>query len=222
MENAIRILIAEDHPVVAEGYANLLRDSDDFQILGIASTAQEVYHQLKFQKIDVLLLDLVLPNNNPNEYSQLAGYEILDFIKTNNIDVRVIVLSSHEEVSYILKAQSKGATGYLSKKVDKIELREAIRSVEIDRKEYIHKNLRSQLKININTNGISLNQREKTILFLLADGLIGKEIADKICLSYETVKEYREGLIKKFKAKNTTNLIKIAMENGYLNKQNYD
>jgi DNA-binding NarL/FixJ family response regulator len=218
MKNAIKILIAEDHPVVAEGYANLLRDSDDFQILGIARTAQEVYHHLKFQKIDVLLLDLVLPNINPNEYSQLAGYEILDFIKTHNIDVRVIVLSSHEESSFILKAQSKGAMGYLSKKVDKLEIREAIRSVEVERKEYIHKNLLSQIKVNLNSDGINLNQREKSILFHLSEGLTSKEIADKVCLANETVKEYREGLIKKFSAKNTTNLIKIAIQSGYLNK----
>jgi DNA-binding NarL/FixJ family response regulator len=218
MKNAIRILIAEDHPVVAEGYANLLRDSDDFQVLGIVGTAQDVYHYLKFQKIDVLLLDLVLPNISPNEYSQLAGYDILDFIETNSIDVRVIVLSSHEESSFILKAKSKGAMGYLSKKVDKLELREAIRTVEVERKEYIHKNLLSQIKVNLNPNGISLNQRETTILFHISEGLTSKEIADKVCLAHETVKEYREGLIRKFDAKNTANLIKLAIKNGYLNK----
>jgi DNA-binding NarL/FixJ family response regulator len=218
MKNAIRILIAEDHPVVAEGYANLLRDSDDFQVLGIAGTAQDVYHYLKFQKIDVLLLDLVLPNISPNEYSQLAGYDILDFIETNSIDVRVIVLSSHEESSFILKAKSKGAMGYLSKKVDKLELREAIRTVEVERKEYIHKNLLSQIKVNLNPNGINLNQRETTILFHISEGLTSKEIADRVCLAHETVKEYREGLIRKFDAKNTANLIKLAIKNGYLNK----
>lgn len=218
MKNVIRILIAEDHPVVAEGYANLLRDSDDFQVLGIAGTAQDVYHYLKFQKIDILLLDLVLPNINPNEYSQLAGYDILDFIETNSIDVRVIVLSSHEESSFILKAKSKGAMGYLSKKVDKLELREAIRTVEVERKEYIHKNLLSQIKVNLNPNGISLNQRETTILFHISEGLTSREIADRVCLAHETVKEYREGLIRKFDAKNTANLIKLAIKNGYLNK----
>ncbi|MFC0182196.1 response regulator [Pseudarcicella hirudinis] len=81
MNQAIKILIAEDHPVVAEGYANLLKDSADFHTVGIAGTAQEVYHYLKTQKIDVLLLDLVLPNIRLHEYSQLAGYDILDFIK---------------------------------------------------------------------------------------------------------------------------------------------
>ena len=160
----------------------------------------------------------MLPNISHNEYSQLAGYEILDFIKINNIDVRVIILSSHEESSFILKAQSKGAMGYLSKKVDKLEIREAIRSVEIERKEYIHKNLLLQIRINLNPDGITLNQREKSILFHLSEGLTSKEIADKVFLANETVKEYREGLIKKFNAKNTTNLIKIAIENGYLNK----
>ncbi|MFD1817946.1 response regulator transcription factor [Pseudarcicella hirudinis] len=216
MNQAIKILIAEDHPVVAEGYANLLKDSADFHTVGIAGTAQEVYHYLKTQKIDVLLLDLVLPNIRLHEYSQLAGYDILDFIKTNNIDVRVIVLSSHEEPSFIVKAQSKGAMGYLSKKVDRFEIREAIRRVELEKKEYIQKHLLSQIIDNTNTDGITLTQRERSILIYISEGLTSKQIADKLSLANDTIRDYREGLIKKFGAKNSVNLVKIASENGYL------
>lgn len=216
MNQVIRILIAEDHPVVAEGYADLLKDSEDFNVLGIANTMQEVYYQLKFQKIDILLLDLVLPNNSKTEYSQVAGYEILDFIKKNDINVRSIILSSHEEPSFIVKAQSKGAMGYLSKKADKLELREAIRTVEYDRREYIQKNLLATIIRQENPDGITLTQRERCILRHISEGLTSRQIADKLCLANDTIRDYRESLIKKFGAKNSVNLIKIAAENGYL------
>lgn len=216
MNQGIRILIAEDHPVVAEGYAELLKDSEDFNVLGIANTMQEVYYQLKFQKIDILLLDLVLPNNSKTEYSQVAGYEILDFIKKNDINVRSIILSSHEEPSFIVKAQSKGAMGYLSKKADKMELREAIRTVEYDRREYIQKNLLATIIRQENPDGITLTQRERCILRHISEGLTSRQIADKLCLANDTIRDYRESLIKKFGAKNSVNLIKIAAENGYL------
>lgn len=216
MNQVIRILIAEDHPVVAEGYADLLKDSEDFNVLGIANTMQEVYYQLKFQKIDILLLDLVLPNNSKAEYSQVAGYEILDFIKKNDINVRSIILSSHEEPSFIVKAQSKGAMGYLSKKADKLELREAIRTVEYDRREYIQKNLLATIIRQENPDGITLTQRERCILRHISEGLTSRQIADKLCLANDTIRDYRESLIKKFGAKNSVNLIKIAAENGYL------
>ncbi len=216
MNQGIRILIAEDHPVVAEGYADLLKDSEDFNVLGIANTMQEVYYQLKFQKIDILLLDLVLPNNSKTEYSQVAGYEILDFIKKNDINVRSIILSSHEEPSFIVKAQSKGAMGYLSKKADKMELREAIRTVEYDRREYIQKNLLATIIRQENPDGITLTQRERCILRHISEGLTSRQIADKLCLANDTIRDYRDSLIKKFGAKNSVNLIKIAAENGYL------
>lgn len=216
MNQAVRILIAEDHPVVAQGYAELLKDSEDFNVLGIANTMQEVYHQLKFQKIDILLLDLVLPNNSKTEYSQVAGYEILDFIRVNQIDVQSIILSSHEEPSFIIKAQAKGAMGYLSKKADKMELREAIRSVEYDKKEYIQKNLLSKIIKRANADGITLTQKERSILGHISEGLTSKQIAEKLSLANDTIRDYRESLIKKFGAKNSVNLIKIAAENGYL------
>lgn len=216
MKNVIKILIAEDHPVVAEGYADLLKDSSDFEVVGIANTTQEVYYQLKNHTVDVLLLDLVLPNQSKSDYSQVAGYEILDFINLNQINVRVIVLSSHEEPSFITKAQAKGAMGYLSKKAEKIELREAIRRVELERKEYIQKNLLSRIIRNENMNSINITERERSILFHISEGLTSRQIAEKLFLANDTIRDYRDGLIRKFNAKNSVNLIKIASENGYL------
>ena len=216
MEGFIKILIAEDHEAVSTGYIDFLKDSADFDILGVVNTVQELYHKLSFLKIDVLLLDLFLPRIKISDYSQLVGYEILEFIKTKEIDVKVIVHSIHEEPAYIVKAKGLGALGYLNKKMDKKELREAIRRVGWEKREYIQQNLLSKMIASENSDGIILTQREKSILFHISEGLTSRQIADKLHLANDTIRDYRDGLIRKFKAKNSVNLIKIAAENGYL------
>ena len=216
MENPIKILIAEDHQVVSTGYIDFLKDSTDFDILGVVNTVQELYYKLSFLKIDVLLLDLFLPRINVSDLSKLVGYEILEFIKNNKIDVKVIVHSIQEESPYIMKARGLGALGYLSKKMSKQELREAIRKVGWERKEYIQKNLLAKMVVIENSDGLILTQREKSILFYISEGLTSRQIADKLNLANDTIRDYREGLIRKFGAKNSVNLIKIAAENGYL------
>jgi DNA-binding NarL/FixJ family response regulator len=216
MEGSIKLLIAEDHEVVSTGYIDFLKDSVDFDILGVVNTVQELYYKLSYLKIDVLLLDLFLPRINVADYSKLVGYEILEFIKNNNIDVKVIVHSVHEEPAYIVKARGLGALGYLNKKMDKQELRAAIRRVGWEKKEYIQQNLLSKMIASDNPDGIILTQREKSILFHISEGLTSRQIADKLNLANDTIRDYRDGLIRKFGAKNSVNLIKIAAENGYL------
>jgi DNA-binding NarL/FixJ family response regulator len=216
MKGSIKLLIAEDHEVVSTGYIDFLKDSADFEILGVVNTVQELYYKLSYLKIDVLLLDLFLPRINVSDYSKLVGYEILEFIKNNNIDVKVIVHSVHEEPAYIVKARGLGALGYLNKKMDKKELREAVRRVGWEKKEYIQQNLLSKMIASDNPDGIILTQREKSILFHISEGLTSRQIADKLNLANDTIRDYRDGLIRKFGAKNSVNLIKIAAENGYL------
>ena len=217
MDKPIRILIAEDHPIVAEGYADLLKDSEDFIIVGISSAAQDVYYQLQFQQIDIILLDLVLPNLSNTAYSETTvGFDILDFIAEKKLKVQAIILSSHEEPSFILKAKNKGAKGYLSKKADKLELRAAIRMIANEKKEYFQKNLVSKIIEQKNLNGIMITQRERGILKDIANGLESKDIAEKQNLSFETIRDYRSSLMKKFNAKNAPHLIAIVSELGYL------
>ena len=217
MDNPIRILIAEDHPIVAEGYADLLKDSEDFVIVGISSTAQDVYYQLKFQQVDIILLDLVLPSLSNNAYSETTvGFEILDFIIEQKLNVQAIILSSHEEPSFILKAKGRGAKGYLSKKADKLELRAAIRMIANEKKDYFQKNLVSKIIENKNLDGVMVTQRERSILKDIASGLESKDIAEKQNLSFDTIRDYRSSLMKKFKAKNAPHLVAIVSKLGYL------
>ena len=212
----IRILVADDHPSIVESIALYVKDSKDFEVTCVVGTLRDVLNQLQSHKFDVMILDLFLPLNRPSEYSQLTGYEVLDFIKEHDIDILPIVFSSHEEPGYIMKAKAKGAKGYLSKKVEGTEFREAIRTVFWNEKEYIEKNLLTKIIMTENPDGIILTQRERSILNYIAEGLTSREIGDELSLANDTVRDYRESLIKKFGAKNSVNLIKIAAENGYL------
>ena len=212
----IKILVADDHPSTVESIIRYVNNSEDFEIICKVETIRDVFYQLQSQNFDVIILDMFLPRNRPSEYSQLAGYEILDFIQANNINVSPIIFSSHEEASFVAKARAKGAKGYLSKKVNETEFREAIRSVVWYEKIYIEKNLMSKVMISENQDGIILTQRERSILNYISEGLTSREIGEILSLANDTVRDYRESLIKKFGAKNSVNLIKIAAENGYL------
>jgi two-component system, NarL family, nitrate/nitrite response regulator NarL len=214
--NAIKILFAEDHQAVVESFVRYVQDSEDIKIVCIVGTVRDVFEQLQTQKFDVIILDLHLPQNRLTEKSQLAGYEILDFIKENNIDINSIILSSSEDSSYISKAKAKGAKGYLSKKVDSSEFREAIRIVGGSNKEYIEKNLLSKMNFTENTTLIVLTDKERSILNHISNGLNSREIGNKLSLANDTVRDYRHSLIKKFGAINSANLVKIALEKGYL------
>lgn len=212
----IKILVADDHPSTVESIIRYVNNSEDFEIICKVETIRDVFYQLQAQKFDVIILDMFLPRNRPSEYSQLAGYEILDFIQANNINISPIIFSSHEEASFVAKARAKGAKGYLSKKVNEAEFREAIRSVVWYEKIYIEKNLMSKVMMSENQDGIILTQRERSILNYISEGLTSREIGEILSLANDTVRDYRESLIKKFGAKNSVNLIKIAAENGYL------
>jgi DNA-binding NarL/FixJ family response regulator len=212
----IKILFADDHKTIINGFSGYLEGSDDFIILKTAGTVREVLEQLQMTHFDVIILDLNLPQNRLNEDPFLKGYEILDFIKEHKIDVLPIILSGEEAPTYIVNSISKGAKGYLSKKVEAQEFREAIRTVAWDKKEYIEKNLLNKMTHIDETNTVIINDRERKILKYIADGLTSREIANKMNLANDTIRDYRDTLMKKFEAKTAANLIMIATQHGYL------
>jgi DNA-binding NarL/FixJ family response regulator len=184
--------------------------------LKTASTVREVLEQLQMTHFDVIILDLQLPQNRLNEASQLTGYEILDFITEKKINILPIILSGEEAPTYIINAKAKGAKGYLSKKVEAQEFREAIRTVAWDKKEYIEKNLLKKMTFPDDADAIVINDRERKLLRYIADGITSREIANKMNLSNNTIRDYRDTLLKKFGAKTAANLIMIATQHGYL------
>jgi DNA-binding NarL/FixJ family response regulator len=214
--NPIKILFADDHRAILETYSKYLEDSEDFVILKTVGTVREVLEQLQTNHFDVIILDLHLPQNRLNEDSYLKGYEVLDFITEHQIAILPIILSGNEAPTYIVNSRAKGAKGYLSKKVDAQEFREAIRTVAWKKEEYIEKNLLKKMVSTDDSDNVVINERERKLLKYIADGLTSREIANKMCLANHTIRDYRDTLMKKFGAKTAANLVMIATKHGYL------
>jgi DNA-binding NarL/FixJ family response regulator len=214
--NPIRILFADDHHSILETYSKYLEDSEDFIILKTAGTVREVLEQLQTNHFDIIILDLNLPENRLNDDPFFKGYEILDFIAEHKISISPIILSGEETPTYIINSRAKGAKGYLSKKVEAQEFREAIRTVAWKKETYIEKNLLRKMVLIDDSESVVINERERRLLKYIADGLTSREIANKMCLANHTIRDYRDTLMKKFGAKTAANLVMIATKHGYL------
>jgi DNA-binding NarL/FixJ family response regulator len=217
----IRLLIAEDHKVVLQGYQQLLSSLEDIAIVATASNYYEVIRQLQVNACDVLLLDLSMPMTFHNNLTRLSGLDVLDLIKKEKFAVKSLVVSSHQDYQIIKKATALGAKGYIFKNADIDEIITAIRVVakgQIYLQEEVEEILKTKKEdeSRMTGEGVKLSPREREILRLLAEGLKSEEIADELGLVKYTIEEYRNNLIKKFKAKNAVHLVKIAYDYKFL------
>ena len=216
-QNPIRLMIAEDHTLLLQGHQNYMAPIEDITIVAAATNYYEVIHKLKTCPCDVLMLDLSMPMSFNNSQSRLSGLDVLEFIRKEKVPVQALVTSTHRDYEIIKNVISLGARGYVFKNVDYQELMLAIRAVA-DNQNYFQKEIEEILanklmdEDRIMAEGIRLTPREKEILKLLSDGMKSEDIAISLGLGRYTIEEYRTNLIKKFKAKNTTHLIKKACD----------
>lgn len=217
----LRLFIAEDHKLLLQGYEQLLSAAEDISIVATATNYYDIIHKLKIQTCDVLLLDLSMPLTYNNQHARLSGLDVLEFVKKAKLPIRPLVTSTHRDYDIIKRAVAFGARGYLFKSIDVDELLSAIRAVGNGRT-YFQDEVEVILKSKqedegrLVGEGIKISNREKEILVLLSQGLTGDEIANELSLSKYTVEEYRAILLKKFKAKNATHLVKIAHDHKFL------
>lgn len=216
-QSPIRLIIAEDHTLLLQGHQNFMANFKDIAIVATASNYYDVIHKLRTCSCDVLMLDLSMPMSFNNSHSRLSGLDVLEFIKKEKVPVQALVISTHRDYDIIKNVMALGAKGYVFKTVDYQELILAIRAVA-ENKTYFQKEIEDILanKImdedRILAEGIRLTPREKEILKLLSDGMKSEDIAIALGLGRYTIEEYRTNLIKKFKAKNTTHLVKKACD----------
>lgn len=200
----INIIIADDHQLFRNGIKALIKSDENFRIVGEASDAQELLDLLPKKKADVLLLDISLPSG--------SGLEILEKVKTRFPDLKCVMLTMHEEKQYVMQSLKKGADGYLLKESDESELKDAIRQVYGGKKYF--KNKVSDLIVESISSPTSLSglltDREITIVKMVAEGKITKEIADILCVSVRTVETYRSRIMKKLGVSNMAEMIRLA------------
>lgn len=203
----ITLYLIDDHALVRLGLKKILSRFDQIKILSDFSSAAEALKQLENVKPDLVLCDISLP--------EMDGIEFTKKAKAKHPDLKVIMLSSHKEEFYVLKAVEAKADGFLHKDVLENELLEAIQRVNQGGNFYSQDI--SQIIINSFVNGDKpsipqLSAREKEVLHFLVEGLSNKEIADKLFISSKTVDNHRANILKKLNLKNNVQLVRFALE----------
>lgn len=198
----IEVIIVDDHKILVEGLVKLINASDIAIVTDVCFDAKSCRNILKSNMPDVLLLDVSLPDTD--------GMKLCKELKELYPELKILVLSSFSEYSIIKKMLENGAKGYTLKSVLYEELIKGIQSVAYGQTFICHE-LESQIKKK-SDSPVWLTPRENDILKLIAEGYTNSEIAEKLFLSPETIKGYRNNLLFKLGAKNTAMLVKIAIE----------
>ena len=201
-----KVFIVDDHNVVIEGILSLLQNSDENVVVGTAQNATNCLYFLEKNKVDVILMDINLPEMN--------GIDLCNEVKKTYSEIKILALSTFNQISYINKMMSNGASGYLLKNITKDELQQAIYTV-MEGRTYHSFEVNEIIKIAKN-NARSLpilTKRETDILKLVAAGLTNPQIGEKLFISTDTVDSHRKNLHSKLGVNNTAMLVRYAIEN---------
>lgn len=205
--NPIRLILADDHPLIRAGFKALLGQNERFVIAGEARSGRELIEVARATDPDVVLTDISMPHGN--------GFEAMEAIRKTHPLVKFIMLTMHEEREYILQAIKTGASGYLLKSTERFELERAIVTVFEGGKYFspMINNILAEAVIKPEGGEVGeLTAREKEVLELVSNGNSTKQIADMLGISIRTVESHRINMLKKMKVSNTAELIKKAVE----------
>ena len=206
----IRLLIADDHPIVREGLKRMIVECVDMRVVGEAADSHELLVLARRVQADVLLLDISMPG---------AGFlTTLRHVKAIRPDLRVLVLSVHPEDQYAVRALKDGAAGYLTKDHSPEALAKAIRRVHGGRT-YVTASLAERLASQLvgeteRPGHEALSEREFEVLCLLGSGQSVNDIARKLALSPKTISTYRARILEKMELKTNAELIRYTLEHG--------
>jgi DNA-binding NarL/FixJ family response regulator len=205
----IRVIIADDHPIVRAGLKQIILEDDGIIVAGEASSGAKLLEKVRLEKYDVVLLDLTMPGMN--------GIDALKQLKSEKPHLPVIILTIHPESQYALRLIKAGASGYLTKTSASDELIRAIRKVHRGGK-YITPSLAEKLAFALDTGATGLpherlSDREYQVLCLLGSGKSVSQIAEALALSVKTVSTYRSRILEKMNMENNAELIHYALLN---------
>lgn len=210
----IRIILTDDHAIVVDGLKNMLAKQPDMEVIATYNKGEDLLNALKKQQPDVLLLDIQLPD--------MAGTEVLKLVSKKYPQIKVLMLTSLDNVFYIKEAMQHGASGYLTKFAAEDTLLTAIRQIYAG-EQFLPEDMKQDLMENMfkvnkkNTQLTPLTRREKEILKLIIEEKTNHEIAEVLFISARTVEAHRQSLIFKLGVKNTVGLVKAAMQLGLVN-----
>lgn len=207
---AINVLLADDHLMLREGLKNLLEIDGEIKVIAEANDGFECLNLINKKNPDVILLDINMPN--------LDGLQVLNIMKEQKMNYKVIVLTIHKEIQYLIQALDMGCQGYILKDSDSTTLKNAI--VEVYNGEtYIEPSLTPLLNSSLAERDVmndklnDLTKRETEVLKLVASGLFNKEIASKLSISERTVKNHISNIFRKIEVSDRTQAAVFAIKN---------
>lgn len=207
---SIKVMIADDHVLMREGVRQLLEYDGTIKVISEAADGVECLKNLETLKPDILLLDINMPNKN--------GIEVLEEIKKNDIDIKILILTVHNEIEYLIKAVDIGVDGYILKDSESAELKKAINYI-YNGENYIQPSLIPLLNSRLMNRNMdkekidSLTKRELEVLIQIAYGMYNREIANTLSISERTVKNHISNIFKKIDVNDRTQAAIFAIKN---------
>ncbi|WP_282020918.1 response regulator transcription factor [Planomicrobium okeanokoites] len=212
----IRVLVVDDHILIRKGLVLLLESYSDISIIGEASDGEEAIRQALKEEPDVILMDISMPNGIDG---MVATQEILKYSK----DIKVILLSMHDEEGYIQEAIEIEADGYILKNSQGGELHHAIQQVHKGEKYYKVGLPPEQIKKLFENRGKKqasiLTLREQEVLRLVVYGYTNRQVSEKLSISPKTVENHKANIMTKLELKQKSELIQYAIANHYIDPQ---
>lgn len=207
---AIKVMLADDHVLMREGIRQLLEFDGSITVIEEANDGEECIEKIMSSKPDILLLDINMPKKN--------GIEVLEEIKRKKINIKVLILTVHDEIEYLLKAVDIGVDGYILKDSECSELKKAINKI-VEGESYIQPKLIPALNSRLISRDNdkdkidSLTRRELEVLIQVANGMFNKEIATSLNISERTVKNHISNIFKKIDVSDRTQAAVFAIKN---------
>jgi two-component system nitrate/nitrite response regulator NarL len=202
----IKVLLVDDHPLFREGLKHRLSLDGSLTVVGEAENGKQALELIKCLDFDIVLMDINMP--------EMDGMYVLELIKEQDIDCKVLMLSMHDNKEYILGAMRHGADGYILKDVPGTELIEAIKKV-ISGKSYFSSEVTEILSKELagEQRGI-VTRREQLVLRLISQGLNNKRIAQELTVSVRTVETHKRNIKQKLGIDSTIGLMRYAIDYG--------
>ncbi len=212
-KRVIRLLIVDDHPMVRDGIKQMLKSAEKDILFEIseADSGERAIDKVRYEDFDMVIMDYQLP--------ETTGDKIIETMLLYKQDIKILAVSNYDQLAYIQRMMSAGASGYVLKNIDPIELLKAIKRI-LEGKVYYCNEVaiklldapKAGLTLPTKGNKFGLTARELEVLKLIAEEKTNEEIAGKLFLAKRTIDTHRQHILNKVQARNTAGLIKAAYE----------
>lgn len=201
-------MITDDHELVRSGLVQFMATSPDVQVVAEASCGADLLEKLRSVQVDVLLLDLVMPG--------ICGAELVARVRGGNPNLRILVLSMHNDTQTVLRAMKAGASGYITKNCSPQTLLDAVRKIAATGK-YLDPEMAERLAFasssaDVDDVELTLSEREMQIFRLIVEGKCIKAIANELSISDKTVSTHKAHILAKLGLKSVADLVRYAMQ----------